>query len=172
MITANGVKRAIGKMALMEYFPAGEDARAALIELIGEMCQSDEEALWLARRVTQLCSKWPGVPILWQIRFCKFAPRNADERRLDRETTCTELFPEGVPADRESAPLQLGDRPVLALPAGAVASADPETDKMVTKTAEALKMPALPKYYARTTDEIRVDAELRQLYRMGDGEVK
>lgn len=169
MITVKVVKKAIGIMSLMKFFPSSEDSQAALMEVLGTMCQTDEEVLWLARRTSDLCREWPGINVLWQIRFSKYAPRNKKERLLDRETGRSECFPEGVPSEKIREALGSGIT-YLPLPDGVSASVDPEAEKTITELAEARQMSPVKQFRTITDEEARVDAQLRQMCGMGLGE--
>ncbi len=152
-------------LGALGYYPKEPGARTLIATAILEICRTTEEATWLAKRVTQLHVTWStcGVKGLWQIWFSKHAPRNEKERALELLTGSTESYPDGVPSEKQM-PAQLESRPMLALPPGALASLDPEADKIVVDTARLLALPALPKYYARSPDEIRVDRILRAMY--------
>jgi hypothetical protein len=60
MLTMKTVFAQIGRMSIMRYFPADPDARDAIAAMIGEMATSDEQVIWLAARMIQCYSEWPG----------------------------------------------------------------------------------------------------------------
>ncbi len=167
MMTPRGAQRAVDRMSLMKFFPADPGARAILMEDLGGICATDEEADWLARRALDLCPEWPGVKPIWQIYFSKYSPRNERQRSLDQGCCSTELFPEGVPSEREMGLPQLGSgRTPLQITGSRdpVAPVDPIANQVLAEVVEASTMPPLPKYYARTPEEIRVHELLRRMH--------
>ena len=56
-------------MAGIPFFPPEEGARAVISNEIAAMCESDEQARWLAMRMVRLYRKWPGA-IEMRIVFC------------------------------------------------------------------------------------------------------
>lgn len=165
MITEKGIKRAMGAFSMLRYFPADEDARAAFMEILGAMCSSDEQVIWLAKRTLQLHREWPGPLEVRAILCSKFLPRDG----IEADST---LYVEGIPSERETHTVLTAGTPILALPAGVEASMDPEMEKLAGEVAEACKMPPMPKYRARSEDEKRVHAELRRICGMGTGEAE
>lgn len=165
MISVEAVKKSVGMLALMAYFPSDEEFRAALVELLGEMCNSDTEVLWLARRMRNLYPKWPGAHELRAVLCSKYSPRDGIE-------VYSGVYGDGIPSENGDQPLQIAGPAVKALPEGHSASVDPELEEMVGEVAESCRMAALPKYRARSPEEIRVDAELRQLFKLGTGEIE
>ncbi len=84
MMTPRGAQKAVDRLSLIRFFPADPGARAVLMEELGGMCESDEQAEWLSQRATEQCDEWPGMKGLWQIYFTKFPPRNDRQRAIDR----------------------------------------------------------------------------------------
>lgn len=161
MTTETGLTKAIATLSLMKFFPSDPYTRTALIELLAEMCHTDEQAIWLAKRTVQLHNEWPGAHELRATLCSKFRPRDGIE-------VYSAIYPGGVPSETgrlENAPalmLESGVMPVSRqLPAGHVASADPEAEDLIGKLVESSAMPALRRLDA---DGKRVDAELRRLY--------
>ncbi len=104
MMTPKGAKNAVTRMSMMRFFPADPAVHALLMEDLGGICESDEQADWLARRALDLCPEWPGVQTIWQIYFSKFPPRNERQRALDKGCGVTSQFPEGVPSESPTPP--------------------------------------------------------------------
>jgi len=149
---------AVEAMTALPFFPSAGAAQALVADELMRMCQTGERAMWLVRRMTQLFTKWPGIREMRAVYCSKFATKDGVE-------CYSEMFLDGIPSERDT-PLQISGSPTLALPAGNSVSVDPELEKQVADLAEARAMAPLPKYYARTPDEIRVDAELRQLFKL------
>jgi len=97
--TTSGFRRAVAKMALLKFFPGGEDERAELMAELGRVCASDEQVMWLAQRTVDLYREWPGLQAIWQIWFSKFRPKNDRERMLDRQSEISAAYPTGVPSE-------------------------------------------------------------------------
>lgn len=110
MMTVKGAKQAVSKLSLVKFFPAGPDARAALMEELPLICDSDEKADWLAQRVCDLHQEWPGLSGVYQVWFSKYPPRNERERQIDNRCGSTLAFPDGIPSEtgrQEMAPIPL-----------------------------------------------------------------
>lgn len=68
MISESVLRRALGRIALLKYFPAGNsEAIAAVAEMFGEVCQSDAQVdhavTGLLRDVEM--SEWPGASVFF-----------------------------------------------------------------------------------------------------------
>ncbi len=120
MITEVGLKRGVRMMSLMKFFPADEDARLALMELLGEMCHDDAEIEWLARRMRHKYNEWPGSLELRAMLSSKRTPKDGIEAG-------SSIYPDGIPSEREG----IGSEKLFPLPSGAIASADPEMETLV-----------------------------------------
>lgn len=168
MISAAVVKKAVGLMSLAKFFPGDEDSRAALMETLGQMCASDEEVLWLARRVSDSCEEWPGIQALWQMRFTKRGPANDREKKIDKASSSTIGLP-GISRPE----LTSGDGEkvkMLPLPEGHAVSMDPEAEKAILDLSVARAMPPVKRFRTISNDEARVDATLRNMYGLKEGE--
>ncbi len=121
MITVPAVKKAIGIMSLMKFFPGDEDSRGALMEMLGEMCQTDEQILWLARRMRNLYAEWPGAHELRAAYCSKYYPK-------DNIEAGSAVYLEGIPSEK---PQRSPD--VKALP-----PADSEAGKLLAKVVNGL----------------------------------
>ncbi len=141
-------------------FPGEDDKRAELMEVLGEICRTDEDVMWVAKRASTLLSDWSrcGVQGLWQIWFSKHPPRNREERQLDKLVGSTVAFPEGIPAEnpvKEQLAL-----PPLKRPDIAGLTASPELQELVVDmAAEHSKRPGLTPTSTRpaqviTTEEV------------------
>ncbi len=165
MITPDGTLRAISIFSLMKFFPGSDpNVIAGFMELLGDMCETDAQVLWLAKRTVQLHNEWPGVQEVRAVLCSKFSPRDGIE-------CYSGVYPSGIPAERESSRLMLVESTIPANPRLVAASDDPDLELLARETAEALKMPLMPKYRARTPAEIRTEDKLRELFKL-EGEVK
>lgn len=130
------LNKAIGMMSLMKFFPGGDEARGALMELLGEMCANDEQVLWLAKRMRNLYPEWPGAHEM-RAAFCaRFSPKDGIEADSGS-------FPEGIPAERATG-LQLPAMAIPELAAGDV-SANLEANRLIRAISAARGMPKKPK---------------------------
>jgi hypothetical protein len=73
MISAEVVSRAIDRLSLMPFFPP-QSSWPALVEVISEMCSTDEQIEWLSRRMLQLHDRWPGPHELRAVLCSKYKP--------------------------------------------------------------------------------------------------
>ena len=75
MLSAKVASLAIESMSLLEFFPQ-ERAWPAIACLIHDLCSTDEQVRWLAKRVVTLYNEWPG-PVEVRAVFCsKYTPRD------------------------------------------------------------------------------------------------
>ena len=162
MITEAGILRALGIFSLMKFFPGDDGTRAALGELLCEMCRNDEEIIWLARRVQKLHREWPGAHEIRAAYCSKFQPKDGIEADSN-------LYLDGIPSETGR---QEFEQPRL--PAGAtskqitaareaIAPPDPEVEKLLSEAVRANTLSKLPTMRYISADERRVDEELRAL---------
>lgn len=106
------MKRLCGKLALLPYFPAGDDVVADLSEFVEEFATDDAQVDWLGKRMLALYREWPGTMELRACFCAKFKPATG-------KTTFSTVYPDGIPSEKPEPP------PLLALPPGVEASKDP-----------------------------------------------
>jgi hypothetical protein len=122
------VSELCAELTLLRFFPSDENARAALVLLIGRMCSNEDQVRWLVQRTMALCNEWPGPLALRQILCSKFKPADGIE------AGGSAMFPDGPPSERRI------DPPALpALPPGRV-SADRGLDNAVKMLADVKDM--------------------------------
>jgi hypothetical protein len=104
-------------MSALPFFPSSGGALTAVGIEIRSMCRSEEDALWLARRMNSLFDHWPGIAEMRRV-YCdsdKWPP-------LDGIAAigASEIYPDGFPSEHpEETPLQLPaarDRAISAAP--------------------------------------------------------
>lgn len=156
-ITHEEATLAAEAMSGIRYFPSATAARALIVDELVQMCQNFEQAMWLARRLSQLFTEWPGMKELRAIFCSKFMPQDGIENY-------SEVFLEGVPSERESLPALTAGVAFPAITAAPEASEAVDVGQLAAEVSQARKMPPLPKFRARHPEEIRVDNELRRLY--------
>ena len=130
MVNVAAVAEALGPLTLMKYFPSEDAARTALVEMVCEMIDHEDQAEWLANRMLRIYREWPG-PYEMRACFCgRFKPK-------DGINAYSETYPDGLPPDPTAPP-----RPVIAapklkpLPPGHVATADPEFEASIRQLAD------------------------------------
>lgn len=143
----------------LQFFPAKPAAQGLIVQELAKMCDTIEQGIWLATRLCRVFTKWEGIKEMRAVFCSKYLPKDG----LQADSI---IYIDGIPSERESLLGIEAGKPILALPAGAVASADYELESEVAKLAEARKMAPLPKYYARSPEEKRVHNELRQMFKL------
>lgn len=124
------VARIAGELTALRFFPGDSEGRLGIMKLIGRMATNEEQVRWLVRRTMDLFDEWPG-PRTLRLIFCKrFKPADG----IDICGTC-EHYPDGIPSEKRL------EAPILALPSGVKASADPKMESAVRKLAQAKSMP-------------------------------
>jgi hypothetical protein len=123
-----------GELTLLRFFPGEQGARTALFLLVGRMCSNEDQVRWLVRRTLALCNEWPGPLVFRQILASKFKPADGIS------PGCTSMFPDGVPSEK-----QIEAPPLLALPAGHVATVGPGYDRSIRLLAAAKDLNHIPR---------------------------
>jgi hypothetical protein len=125
-LTPETASAAVSKLALMAFFPADADIRAALVWALLEMVETEEQLDWLVRRALRLYSKWPGIGEIRAIYCSKFKPKDGIE-------AYSTVYLDGIPSERP--------RPEMRdSPRGEPISADPDINRMVTQAAARKKL--------------------------------
>ena len=81
----------VSALRMLPFFPQSEMGETLLAEELLRMCEREEQADWLIRRVFQLWKKWEGPQELRAVYCSKFRPRDGIE-------VGSQLYPEGVPS--------------------------------------------------------------------------
>ena len=122
IISEESAAAGVSMMSVMKFFPSEAGARVMIGEELRSMCTDDFQVIWLARRMSQLFSEWPGLPSLRAVFCSKYVP--LDRRPAENEAI---LFPDGVPPEIPHREMEY-----RALPAG---SDDSELDAEIRKLA-------------------------------------
>jgi len=153
------VTKSLGRLTLMKYFPADDSARAALVELVCGMIDSDEQAEWLAKRMLQVYPEWPGPQ---ELRAC-FCGRY---RPKDGINAYSAIYPDGLPPDPTAPPRGIEAPSRRALPAACEVTADAVLDQQVAEVAQKRKLPAAPVKintpFAKTLLQVATPPHLRK----------
>jgi hypothetical protein len=125
MLNATVVSNAINRMSLLTFFPP-QTAWPGLAMLIHDMCSTDEQVEWLARRVVTLYDSWPGPHELRAVLCSRFKPLDG----IEADSKHARYIEDGIPSER----------PEISAPApkrltSANASADIEMQSMVASVA-------------------------------------
>lgn len=101
-LTPEKAARGVNKLALMAFFPGDPEVRSALVEILLEMVDTNEQLDWLVKRALKLYAKWPGVGEIRALYCSKWKPKDGIE-------TYSSIYVEGIPAERP-VPFYDGDR--------------------------------------------------------------
>ena len=153
-MTREAIDSAACRIFLMGFFPSSdENLRATIIEVLGSMCSSDEQVIWLSKHFTAAYMNWPGLGELRAFYCWCYKPADG----IDAYSV---IFPDGIPRHFFGNP---PGRPPLGsggfssykmLSEGqAQISADPELNALVTSTSADL--PTMARI--RTKEEIEAD---------------
>src|SRR5215831_9044489 len=137
-LTPEVTARAVNKLALMAFFPGDPDTRSALIHVLMELADTEDQLDWLVTPALKLYARWPGPGELRALYCSRFKPKDGAE-------TYSEIYASGFPHE---APAQVFVPP----PRGAPVSKDAEMNTAVRHTAQVKSLPtgkgkgrALPK---------------------------
>jgi hypothetical protein len=118
------VNALVASMGTMKFFPADPDVRLALVEVMGEIAETEEQVRWLVKRMRDMYAEWPGEREMRACFCSRFHPK-------DGRNVGSTVYPDGLPSEFPQKHLLM-----LLLPAGAVVSADPELDRAVVLLAD------------------------------------
>lgn len=139
------------ELTLLRFFPSDENARAALVLLIGRMCSTEDQVRWLVQRTVSLCNEWPGPLVLRSILCSKF--KSAD----GISASCTSMFPDGIPSEKQI------ETPVLpALLPGHMTSVDRALENSIRLLAVAKDMDRATRQAQLRQQHIEAMAALRK----------
>lgn len=82
---------------LMDYFPGESGARTAIGDQIRKMANDAAQADWLVGRMATLYRRWPGAREMRAVFCSKYLPRDAVD------TLGSEIYPDGIPSEKETA---------------------------------------------------------------------
>jgi len=116
--------QAVSKLGLMAFFPSDPEVRAALVTVLMNLIETEEQLDWLVTRALRLYAKWPGVAELRALYCSRFKPRDGIE-------SYSTVYLDGIPPE---------NTPPRREPAGAT-TADPELRKNVAELAHRRRMP-------------------------------
>jgi hypothetical protein len=86
-------------MAGIPFFPPEAGARSLISHELACICESAEQARWLAIRMVRLYRKWPGLIELRTVFCSKYHPLDALPA-----LGASEVYPDGIPSERGPAP--------------------------------------------------------------------
>jgi hypothetical protein len=127
------VRNILAGLRALPFFDGGEAPVSMLVSMVTGMAETEEQILWVVQRMTAgLYEKWPG-PLEMRAVYCsKFRPKDG----VEAEST---IYPNGIPSEKKPGDLSGLPVPELpALPAGHIASTDPEADAIIQALAEKL----------------------------------
>lgn len=125
----------VGRLASLRYFPGEPAAREAIVDLLLSMCDSEQQAAWLVRRMTSgIYNEWPG---LGEMRACycsRFKPIDGIERH-------SSVFPENQFPEDPTAPKQIAAPAMKRIERGEAVTEDPELAEGFRKLMVTTAMP-------------------------------
>ena len=124
-LTVDSTSRALGKLALMSFFPTGDEAQAALVRAVMKMVDTEEHLHWLTERALELYPRWPGIGELRALYCSRYRPKDG----VEAYSEIYERFP------HESRPEQCAPEP-----ADAPVSSDKGLDGKVREMAKARRL--------------------------------
>lgn len=147
MVNVKNATEIVSELCLMKFFPAERGARTALVRMICEMAESEEQIRWLVTRALTLYDAWPG-PKEMRALFCsKFKP-------LDGINAYSEVFADrdGIPSEKlqEHHQIEGSKRKEIAGPV----TTDPEFGAAIQKLAAAKSLPPARRPNNRFTKEL------------------
>jgi hypothetical protein len=92
-LTPEAVADGINKLALMAFFPGDPEVRGALIGILMEMVETEEQLDWLIGRALKLYARWPGVAELRALYCSRWKPKDGVE-------TYSTVYQDGIPSER------------------------------------------------------------------------
>jgi hypothetical protein len=123
-LTPETAVSAVNQLALMAFFPSDPEVRAALVTVLMNLVETEEQLDWLVNRALRLYAKWPGVAELRALYCSRFKPRDGIE-------SYSTVYLDGIPPE---------NTPPRHEPAPAI-TADPELRKNVAELAHRRRMP-------------------------------
>jgi hypothetical protein len=65
-----------GGLAALKFFPVDDHARLAIMEMIGDMAENEDQVQWLVKRMLSLFNEWPGPKELRALFCSRWTPRD------------------------------------------------------------------------------------------------
>ncbi len=159
-MTSEEATMIVEMLSVLPYFPNKAGAQSLIADEIQSMCQAFEQGVWLARRMSQLVSKWEGLREMRAIYCSKYSPKDG----LDATST---LFLDGVPSERAFGPAAIAGANPLAIAAPEMTLADKEANaelqEVVQIMAVAKELPKVEKAYPKDENWKRVEGMLERM---------
>jgi hypothetical protein len=130
-LTAECATRAVNRLALMAFFPGDPEVRAALVDIVMEMCETRDQLDWLVARALKLYAKWPGIAELRALYCSRWKP-------LDGVEVYSSIYLDGIPSERPAPP---PPPRVPRSPKPGDITRDPELDQAVRNLGEQKRLP-------------------------------
>jgi len=126
-VTPEAAALAVSRLGLMAFFPGDPDTRAALIWVLMQLVETEEQLDWLVERALKLYARWPGPGELRALYCSRFKPKDGAE-------AYSEMYQSGFP--HESA------RPEIPAKREVVTTADGELADQIRSLAHGKSLPA------------------------------
>lgn len=124
-------------MTAIPFFPGEQAARGMISDELVAMCGTAQQGMWLARRLSQLYSKWPGMREVRAAYCSKYYPGDGIE-------VYSALYEDGIPSEKSP------DLIRLPAPRATITPADPEAARLLTELADECSMLAAAENAPRT----------------------
>jgi hypothetical protein len=108
----------------MAFFPSDREVRGALVSVLADLVETEEQLDWLVTRALRLYAKWPGVAELRALYCSRFKPRDGVE-------SYSTVYLDGIPPETTPPPRE----------PTAATTTDPELRKNVAELARRRRMP-------------------------------
>jgi hypothetical protein len=113
----------------MAFFPGNPDTRAALIWVLMELVETEEQLDWLVGRALKVYAAWPGIAEPRALYCSRFKPKDGAE-------AYSTVYPNGIPSERPTTQISTANDTVR------IVTKDPVMQKAVSELAVRKQLPA------------------------------
>lgn len=96
VLASETVTVCVEMMGEVPFFPTEQGRRLLIGAEIANMCETEEQAFWLAMRMVRLYRRWPGVPEMRLVFTSSHTPLDGVEAIGE-----SEVYPDGIPSERK-----------------------------------------------------------------------
>lgn len=115
----------VSSLGVMRFFPSDPEVRLALVGVMGEIAEDEEQVRWLVKRMRIMYAEWPGEHEMRACFCSRFRPK-------DGYNVASTVYLDGLPSEFPDKQFKL-----LPLPKGALISTDPDIERSVLALAQA-----------------------------------
>ena len=132
VLSTESIAVCVEMMGEVPFFPTEHGRRLLVGAEIGNMCETEDQAFWLAMRMVRLYRRWPGVPEMRLVFTSTHMALDGIEAVGE-----SEVYPDGIPSERMAAP-EL--KRIYGKPAQGEISGAPTVENTVRDLADAKRM--------------------------------